>query len=407
MLEGDVRADVAVVGGGYTGLSAALHLAEAGVRVRLLESVEPGWGASGRNGGQVNPGLHYDPDVLESLYGPDLGPRVVRTVAEAPDLVFSLIAKHGMDCESVREGWIQAARSSVGLAALERRVAAWSKYGAAVSLLGRESVSSLIGTEAYIGGALDRRSGMLQPLSYARGLAAAARRQGVIIHSQSEASELVSANGRWLIRTPRGSVEAESVILATNAHTDYLWPGLKQSVMPVFSYQVATAPLSDKARRTILPGQQTVAEARRVLYYFRVDASGRLVFGGRGPFRDDPRRADIRLLSEAIQRTFPQIENLRIEFFWTGRVAMTRDHLPHLHELAPGLHAGLGYNGRGVAMATAMGRLLALRVLGKGQGEIDFPISKMLPVPLHALHRIPLRGLIGYSRFRDRLDELA
>jgi glycine/D-amino acid oxidase-like deaminating enzyme len=200
-------------------------------------------------------------------------------------------------------------------------------------------------------------------------------------------------------------VTANRVIVATNAYTDDLWPGLRRTVLPVQSYQVATRPLPDDVRRRVLPGGQVVSDLRRILFYFRLDPEGRLIMGGRGPLNDTGDPALFARLERAVTTLFPHLGSPAWEHRWSGRVALTADHLPHLHEPQPGLLIGLGYNGRGVAMATVMGKLLAERTLGASPGDIGWPVVPIAPVPLHAF-RVPVMALVvRWKRFRDWLDE--
>jgi glycine/D-amino acid oxidase-like deaminating enzyme len=397
------RAQAAVIGAGYTGLSAALHLALAGREVVVLEAADIGAGASGSNGGQVIPGVKHDPDTLEQMFGADAGARAVATVATGPDLVFELIARHGLRCDAVRTGWIQLAASEPALAQLAARVEQWRRRGAAVELLSRAEVLRLTGSGGYCGGLLDRRGGTLQPLSYARGLAAALGRCGGRIFTRSPALKLTRTAGAWSIETPRGSLRAPLVIIATNAYTGAVTDDLRRSVVAVPSFQVATAPVPATLRGAILPGGQAASDTRRLLRYFRLDASARLVMGSRGTFAAVPGARAVRHHYRAVHESYPALEGLAFEYHWGGLVAMTRDHLPHLHELAPGLLAGLGYNGRGVAMATMMGRLLALRALGTPAAELGFPVTPLRPIPFHALSGIGARATIQYLRLADAL----
>src|ERR1700724_692431 len=364
------RAQAAVIGAGYTGLSAALHLALAGQEVVVLEAADIGAGASGSNGGQVIPGVKHDPDTLEQMFGTDAGARAVATVATGPDLVFELIARHG---------------------------------GAAVELLSRAEVLRLTGSASYCGALLDRRGGTVQPLSYVRGLAEALGRCGGRIFTRSPALKLTRTAGAWSIETPRGSLSAPLVIVATNAYTGAVMDDLRRSVVAVPSFQVATAPIPATLRGAILPGGQAASDTRRLLRYFRLDASGRLVMGSRGTFAAVPGQRAVRHHYGAVHEIYPQVDGLAFEYHWGGLVAMTREHLPHLHELAPGLLAGLGYNGRGVAMATMMGRLLALRALGTPAAELGFPVTPLRPIPFHALSGIGARATIQYLRLADAL----
>jgi glycine/D-amino acid oxidase-like deaminating enzyme len=253
-LEAAVRAPVAVVGAGYTGLSAALHLAEAGQDVVVIEARSPGWGASGRNGGQVIAGVKHDPEKLVALFGGSVGRRMVETVGAAPDAVFGLIARHGIACDPVRTGWIQPAVSEATLLVSQERVRQWRDAGADVALLDAAETARLTGSKAYLGGMLDRRGGTVQPLSYARGLATACVRAGARIFAGSAATGLSRAGSGWQLATSGGEVVAERVILATNAYADRLHDGLRRSVVAVPSWQVATGPLPASLRETILPG---------------------------------------------------------------------------------------------------------------------------------------------------------
>ena len=406
-LTGAQRAQAAVIGAGYTGLSAALHLAEAGREVVVVEAADIGDRASGLNGGQVIPGVKPDPDTLDRLLGPYTGGRLVATTGAGPDLVFDLIARHGIECEARRAGWIQPATSEAALEQLARRVEQWLRRGAAVALLSRSEVLQLTGSALYRGGLLDRRGGTVQPLAYVRGLAQAVLRAGGRIRTYSPALRLGRRGGSWTIDTPQGSVSAPVVIIATDAYTDAISDELRRTMVPVPSFQVATAPIPAELRSTILPEGQAASDTWHLLRYFRLDTSGRLVLGSRGTFAQSPQLRDVQYHYHAVHEIFPQLKGIPFEYHWGGLVAITQDQLPHLHEPAPGLLAGLGYNGRGVAMATVLGRVLARRALGAQVADLGFPVSPVVPLPFHALSGVGARATIQYLRCIDGLARLS
>jgi len=403
-LRGDIRARVVVIGGGFTGLSCALHLSEMSRDTVVLESRRPGWGASGRNGGQVIPGLKFDPDELEEMYGADLGSRVVQTVGSAADYLFSTINRLAIHCDANRSGWIQPAHAPGALATITRRAKQWIERGAPAKILDRDEVSAMVGSQAYIGGWLDLRGGSIQPLSYVQGLASAAARRGARIFSQTSTTSIRKVDGGWSVQTPSGSVTADKLVLATNAYSDRLWPKLARTIVPTFSLQVATEPLPHDIGKSILPGGHAASDTLRLLRYFRRDRDGRFILGARGPFKEDVSQLDAGEQIRAMKKLFPQLEGIKLEYVWSGQVAMTADHLPHINDLGAGAFAALGFNGRGVALTTTIGRLLAQLVAEGRPDEIDFPVSSMKPLPFHGYNRIAVRFLTQYYRLRDSIE---
>jgi glycine/D-amino acid oxidase-like deaminating enzyme len=397
--------DVVIIGAGYTGLSTALHLAERGVRVCVLDAVEPGWGASGRNGGQVIPGLKYDPDELVRRYGETAGNALVEIVGGAADTVFDLIHRYGIDCAALRHGWIQPAHSAAMLETVVRRARQWEARGASVSVLDAKAVSQRVGTDAFVGGWVDHRAGSIQPLSYARGLARVAVGLGVTVHGGTLATSLVHEGTMWRVATARGPVvTASRVVLATNGYTGPLWPKLERTVIAANSFIVATRPLAPTVTDSILSGGEVASDSRRLLLYFRRDPQGRLLMGGRGPFSEPRSASDWSHLERSVQLLFPQLKGIEYEYRWAGRIAITADFLPHVHEPAPGLTIALGYNGRGIAMATTLGKHLAARLCGDASTAFPFPATPIRPVPLHGLQRFYIAAGVAWYRMLDALS---
>jgi glycine/D-amino acid oxidase-like deaminating enzyme len=384
-----------------------LHLSEAGRAVVVLDSNDIGDGASGRNGGQVIPGLKYDPDDLEEMFGGQLGSKLVATVAAGPDLVFDLIRRHRIACEPVRNGWLQLATSEAALRPLRTRVRQWRERGAAVDLLDRAETARLTGSQRCCGGLLDRRGGTVHPLELVRGLATAAQRAGSRVFTDSAAIRLDRVGNEWQVSTAQGSVTSPQVVLATNAYSDEFTGALKRTFVAVPSLQAATAPLSQEQLRGILPERQSVSDTWRLLRYFRLDGTGRLIMGSRGVFGRTSLIEAAKPQHRAVREIYPQLADVPFDYHWSGWVAMTPDHLPHLHEVAPGIIAGLGYNGRGVAMATTMGALLAKYVLGTPATELGFPVSPIRPIALHALSRWGAAAAIQYLRLLDAFGRVA
>ncbi|MBV7485262.1 FAD-binding oxidoreductase [Bordetella sp. BOR01] len=403
-LQDDCSVDVAIVGAGFTGLSAALHLAQNGAKVCVLEAEQVGWGASGRNGGQVIPGLKYDPDGIARRFGPDAD-SLIELAGTAADTVFGLIEQFNIPCDAVRKGWIQTAHSPAMMRLVEKRARQWERRGAHVELLDRDAVAQRTGTRSFVGGWVDYRAGSVQPLSYARGLAAAARGLGASIYGQTRVAALERGGRGWTVTTQAGrTVNAERVLLATNAYTDTLWPGLRRSILAATSYLVATKPLSAEQGRSILEGGEVSSDSKRLLVYFRRDASGRLVLGGRGPFSDPHSPAQWRHVERALQLLFPQLAGVGFDYRWAGRLAITADGLPHVHEPAPGLNVVLGYNGRGVALATTLGKVIASYIAAGSRGGLPYPVTAIRRIPGHGLQRAYLAAGVTWYRLLDALS---
>ena len=401
-LDGDSRADVVVVGGGITGLSTALHLAERNTAVVLLEAEHPGWGASGRNGGQVNPGLKPDPDRVEHDYGSDLGARMNALAGGAPAFVFDLIARHAIRCEARRNGTLRAATRAKHAAQVRDSAQQLARRGAPIELLEGAALERSTGTTRYSVAMWDRRGGDLNPLSYARGLARAAQRAGAAVHGGTRAIAMKRTGALWQVTTPTGTVTAPQVVLASNGYTDDLWPALRQSIVPLFGAIAASEPLPGPIAGRVMPSRAVLYESGAITVYYRVDSAQRLVIGGRGPMREIASTTAIPHLLKYARILWPELAETRWTHAWGGRLAMTRDHYPHVHEPADGVLICLGYNGRGVAMSTAMGAQIAGRLIDRA-ARFDMPITGLKTLPLHSLWPLAVRAAIAHGRVSDFL----
>jgi glycine/D-amino acid oxidase-like deaminating enzyme len=393
-LEGEVTSDVVIIGAGFTGLSAAIHLREMGVQATVIEAVEPGWGASGRNNGQVIPTLAgHDPSAMVERHG-EAGARFNAVLRDSASYLFDLARKYAIPAEAEQTGWVQPVHSPGRLKLAERRVREWSALGAAVELLDREAVSEMLGSRAWFGGWLNRTGGHINPLALTRGLARVALRLGAVIYGHSPAVTLAYGNGRWVVRTAKGSVSAPALILATNAYTgefaNHLAPKIAGEVIPILSWQMATKPISDNIAKTVIPGRQAMSDTHRELYFARWDARNRLVTGGASMVPGPVGAAVARHVAARLKRLWPHMGEVEFDFVWSGYVGMTPDNVwrpqipgfPRIHQLGPSGFAWVGCNGRAVALSISLGRELAHATQHMAIERLGLPISEPNPRPL-------------------------
>lgn len=375
-LTGEVDADVAIVGGGYTGLSAALHLAQRGIKAAVLEARHVGFGGAGRNVGLVNAGMWVMPDELPNVLGPVHGERLLNLLGDAPKAVFDLVAKYGIPCELQQHGTLHCAVGHKGLDELKQREAQWQARGAPVELLSSGDTAQRTGTTAYAGALLDRRAGTVQPLAYVRGLAGAAIGDGAAVFTDSPVFGVRADNAQWRVVTARGAVTADWVIMATDAYTQGPWDIIRREQVHLPYFNLATAPLPDHLRVRILPGHEGCWDTQEVLSSFRLDAKGRLIFGSVGALRGTGHPIHRDWGRRALRRLFPELGSVRFEAEWYGQIGMTDDNLPRFHRFADRVVGISGYNGRGIAPGTVMGRILASLIAGEiTEDDLPLPVT--------------------------------
>ncbi|SDH96094.1 MULTISPECIES: NAD(P)/FAD-dependent oxidoreductase [Bradyrhizobium] len=409
-LIGTERADVIVIGAGFTGLSTALHLREAGVDVAVVEAAEPGWGASGRNNGQVIPTLSRpDPEDIIAKHGA-AGERFVAMLRDSASALFDVVQKYKIEAEQEQAGWVQPVHSPGRIKIAERRVKQWSKFGAPVELLSRDQVSDMTGSNAWYGGFWNKTGGHVNPLALARGLAHAALGLGARIYARSPAISFERRNDKWIVKTEKGEISGRALVMATNAYSGEfsksLVPEIATEVMPVLSWQMSTQPLSDNVRKTIIPGRQAMSDTHGELYFARYDARNRLITGGAvlGP-GNKVERMKARV-TERLQRLWPQIGDVSFDYVWNGYVGMTADFLPRIHRLGPNAYGWTGCNGRAVALTIPLGRALSRAVQGVPESELALPFTEPVTYMAHGLLRKIAPWMLLLYRRRDAQELL-
>ncbi len=385
-LAADTSADIAVIGAGYTGLSAALHAREYGLSVVVVDAVDVGFGGAGRNVGLVNAGLWLQPDHVVSVLGECYGERLVAALGSAPRSVFELIERHEIACEPNHTGTLHCAVGEKGRRELEERFSQWHKRGAPVELLTREQTVHEVGSNAFAASLLDRRAGTIQPLAYARGLAGAAIRLGARVHSRSPVQRIERDQATWKLVTPRGSLAADWVIVATDAYSQGCWDDIRREQIALPYFNLATRPLPPRLLASVLPTRRGAWDTQSVLTSFRLDAAGRLIFGSVGALGGLGTAVHSAFSRRALRSLFPQLGKIEFEYAWHGTIGMTSDSTPRFHRFAQNVVGFSGYNGRGIAPGTAFGRLLAQHAAGRlREDELPLPVSE---VQLPRLRRI-------------------
>ena len=388
-LRKNVIADLVIIGGGYTGCSAALHAAERGASVCLLEAHRIGYGGSGRNVGLVNAGQWLSPDTIEKQMGKIAGVRFNSALMTTPDLVFSLIEKYGIECDLVRKGTLHCAHSSAGLADIKNRFRQYRKRGAPVTLIEKDELMYRTGTSSYLGALHDSRAGTIQPFAYCQGLARAAQSAGAVLYEKSPATNITRDGNDWIVHTTSGLVRAGALLLATNAYHQNADGAPSPHFVPVHYFQLATKPLRKSQLEVILPNGEGCWDTATIMSSFRLDSTGRLIVGGIGGLEHPGSGIHRNWARRKLAKLFPQLVKQSIAYSWSGRIAMTSDHIPKILRLGDQAFCIFGYSGRGIGPGTYFGSCVA-RVL-TGESEECLP---MTPVDEHSEHFVAVKHFI-------------
>lgn len=403
------KVDVAIIGGGYTGLSAALTLAKRGARAAVLEAESIGWGASSRNGGMVLTGLKIPWQTAIKRYGREMARRLFQCSLETIDLVEQIVREENIQCGFARTGHLLVANKPKHYDALAAEVDFMAKeYDHAVRLVPRQEQRSEIGSDLYYGALVDEASAGLNPAQYVAGLAGAAEKAGATLHARARVHRLERREKRFFVETERGAVLADQVLAATNGYTSSVTPQLRRRIIPLGSYIIATERLPDQLARELSPHNRMIFDFKHFINYFRLSDDRRMIFGGRAAFFPETSqtvRQSAEILRKQMIQVYPQLHAVRVEYVWGGTLAFPFDLMPHAGEM-DGVYYALGYAGHGVAMATWLGKTVAEAML---EGNIKDHLFAGFPfrgAPL-GLYRdkawfLPLVG--AWHRFLDVIE---
>jgi gamma-glutamylputrescine oxidase len=403
-LDGSRRADVCIIGGGYTGLSSALHLAERGYDVVLLEARKPGWGASGRNGGQLCSGQRKDQVELTKMVGADAARELWILAEAAKDLAKDLIAKHQIDCD-LKPG-IAHANHKPGYAGESREYVDFLRQQYdyhQIEYLEPDAMAELVGSDSYHGGSLDMGAAHLHPLNYALGLADAALAAGARLYESTVVESYQEGKPNRIV-TNRGIVEADSIVLACNGYLGKLEQRVSGKIMPINNFVIATEPLSDEQLKVICPRDVAIADSRFVVNYYRLSADKRMLFGGGENYRQNFPANIANFVRKPMLQVYPKLADTRIDYAWGGTLAVTLNRMPHFGRLGRhNTYFAQGYSGQGVAMATLAGKMISDAIAGEAESFDLFGTIATRDFPGGDLLRWP--GLVlgmSYYALRDR-----
>lgn len=399
----DITVDVAVVGGGFTGLTAAWHLARRGVRVAVLEASALGMEASGLNAGFVVPNFAKAPPAsVIGKFGRERGERLLQLVGQGADRVFQTIRNNGISCDAEQNGWMHVAHSQEALTRLSGQAEAWQALGRPVRMLDAAEAKRRTGLRLCAGALIDESGGMLHPLNYLYGLAELVLAAGGAIHTHSPAERLEPAGSGWRIAVGGHTVTAGKVLMCTHAGGRGAARAMSRASVPLFVYQIATEPLAQEVVERFSPERNPIADTRANLFTYRLDRDNRLISGAMAmvPFGAHQRMARMVVERLARELDLPKVPN--VDFVWRGKAAMAPDFLPHLYQMQPGVIGGIGCNGRGVALTAMLGEVLADAACGTPLADLSIPSGPLRPIPFHTFVPVVSSVAIGQARFADR-----
>ena len=402
-LQGETETDVCIIGAGYTGLSTALFLLENGFKVSIVEAAKVGFGASGRNGGQIVNSYSRDIDVIERTVGPKQAQLMGQMAFEGGRIIRERIAKYDIKCD-LKDGGVFAAFTPKQMKHLEAQKKLWERFGhTQLEIMDAQRIREVVKTENYIGGMLDMSGGHIHPLNLALGEAAAVESLGGVIYEQSPAVR-IERGANPVVHTPEGRVKAKFIVVAGNAYLGNLVPELAAKTMPCGSQVVATEPLREEVAKSLLPQDYCVEDCNYLLDYFRLTGDRRLIYGGGVVYgAKDPANIEA-MIRPMMLKTFPQLKNVKIDYAWTGNFLLTLSRLPQVGRIGDNIYYSQGCSGHGVTYTHLAGKILAEALRGQAERFDAFGSLPHYPFPGGRLFRVPFTAMgAWYYSLRDKL----